>query len=236
MSHLNGVARADYVRQMFARIAGRYDLLNRLMTLGQDLRWRREAIDRLSVREQSVLLDLGTGTGDLALELARRFPTAVVIACDFTPEMLGIARSRDEGGEVCWVIADANYLPFPAAAFEGVVSGFLLRNLPAVEAVLGEEYRVLCPGGRVVSLDTTPPRAGWLRPLLDVYLKIVIPLLGWLFAGDVAAYRYLPLSTEAFLAAEQLAKRMREAGFGGVAFVRRMLGTVAIHWGSKGDS
>jgi demethylmenaquinone methyltransferase/2-methoxy-6-polyprenyl-1,4-benzoquinol methylase len=234
MSHLNGVARARFVRQMFARIARRYDLLNRLMTLGQDLRWRREAIDRLSVQEQSVLLDLGTGTGDLALELARRFPTAIVIACDFTPEMLEIARSRDEGGEVCWVIADANYLPFPAETFEGVVSGFLLRNLPAVEAVLGEEFRVLRLGGRVVSLDTTPPR-GLLRPLLNVYLRVVIPLLGWLFAGDVAAYRYLPLSTEAFLAAEQLAERMREAGFGQVAFVRRMLGTVAIHWGSKGE-
>jgi demethylmenaquinone methyltransferase/2-methoxy-6-polyprenyl-1,4-benzoquinol methylase len=149
--------------------------------------------------------------------------------------MLEIACSRDERGEVCWVIADANYLPFLAAAFEGVISGFLLRNLPAVEAVLGEEFRVLRPGGQVVSLDTTPPRVSLLRPLLNVYLRVVIPLLGWLFAGDVAAYRYLPLSTEAFLAAEQLAERMREAGFGQVAFVRRMLGTVAIHWGSKGD-
>ncbi len=233
MAHLTGEARARYVRRMFGRIARRYDLLNRLMTLGQDLRWRREAVRRLAPAPGSRVLDLGAGTGDLALEVLRQAPRARVVAADFTPEMVALGRRRPGGERVAWVIADALHLPFADGAFDAVVSGFLLRNVVHLERALAEQRRALRPGGRLVALDTTPPRPGPLRPLLDFHLHTVVPLLGRLVAGDAEAYHYLPASTERFETAEGLAERLRRLGFAEVGFVRRMLGTVAIHWGIR---
>ncbi len=234
MSHLKGEARARYVRAMFARIAGRYDLLNGLMTLGQDTSWRREAVRRLAPTPRARVLDLGTGTGDLAFEVRRQAPGARLVAADFTPEMMALGRSRPGGEEVAWVVADALNLPFAQDTFDGVISGFLMRNVIDVDRALAEQYRALRPGGALVCLDTTPPRPGPLHPLLTFHLHRVVPLLGRLVAGDAEAYNYLPDSTEGFLAAEALAERMDRAGFEAVGFVRRMLGTVAIHWGRKG--
>ena len=114
-----------------------------------------------------------------------------------------------------------------------MISGFLLRNVPDIDRTLREHMRVLKPGGRAVSLDTTPPRRNLLRPFIEFYLHRVVPFLGKLIAGDTAAYTYLPDSTEGFLPAEVLAERFREAGMKGVGFMRRMFGTVGIHWGAK---
>jgi demethylmenaquinone methyltransferase/2-methoxy-6-polyprenyl-1,4-benzoquinol methylase len=235
MSELTGEARARYVRRMFGRIAPRYDLLNRLMTAGQDRRWRRETIRRVNLSEAAWLLDLGAGTGDLCFEALDQRPAARVVALDFTPEMMRLGKRRPAGGRVRWVVGDAAHLPFPAAAFEAIVSGFLLRNMPDLDAVLREERRVARPGSRVASLDTTPPPRSWLRPLLRFHLHVVVPALGRLIAGDSEAYNYLPQSTERFLDAEALAQRMRAAGFVRVGFVRRMLGTIALHWGTAQD-
>ncbi len=231
MSELTGPARARYVRTMFGRIAGRYDLLNRLMTGGQDRRWRREAVGRLALPSGGRVLDLGSGTGDLAFELLRHAPQARVVAADFTPEMMTVGRRRPDSGRITWVVADALHLPFAQASFAGAISGFLLRNVTEIDRVLAEELRVLCPGGRTVSLDTTPPPRGFLRPAIEFHLRRVIPLLGRLVAGDAEAYNYLLASTERFLSAEALSSRMTAAGFRSTGFVRRMLGTVAIHWG-----
>ena len=235
MSELTGEARARYVRRMFGRIAPRYDLLNRLMTAGQDRRWRAETIRRLNLPEAPRLLDLGAGTGDLGCEALDQRPSACVVALDFTPEMMRLGKRRPTGGQVQWVVGDAAHLPFPAAAFDAVVSGFLLRNVPDLDAVLREERRVTRSSARVASLDTTPPPRSWLRPLLRFHLHTVIPALGRLIAGDSEAYNYLPQSTERFVEAESLAQRMRAAGFEQVGFVRRMLGTIAIHWGTAQD-
>ena len=131
------------------------------------------------------------------------------------------------------MIADAQRLPFPPGTFDATVSGFLMRNVPDVDVALGEQRRVLKAGGRVVSLDTTPPRRNLLLPFLEFHLHYVVPLLGRIVAGDPEAYTYLPDSTEQFLTAEKLAERMTAAGFRAVGFVRRMFGTVAIHWGRK---
>lgn len=233
MSHLTGQERAKYVQAMFGRIAHRYDLLNRLMTFGQDIRWRKEAIGKLNLKPGSVVLDAGSGTGDIAFEIAKRYPNTLVIASDFTAEMVMVGKDRPAGKSVAWVIADAQHLPFGKEIFDGVICGFLLRNVPDVDQALNEQHRVLTPGGHTASLDTSPPPKNFLRPFLDFHLHYIIPLLGKMIAGDSEAYTYLPDSTEKFLTAEDLARRFEQAGFDEIGFVRRMLNTIGIHWGKK---
>ncbi len=233
MTGLEGPARADDVRRMFDRIAPRYNLLNTLMTLGRDRAWRRETIRRLRLDGDVRLLDLGAGTGDLALEARRLAPDARVAAADFAPEMIRLARKRRGANAVGWLISDALHLPFAGETFDSVVSGFLLRNVTDRDRALAEQYRVLRRGGRLTCLDTTPPAPGPLRPMLDFYLRRVIPMLGRLIAGDAEAYNYLPASTVRFLSAEELERRLATAGFRGVGFRRRMFGTIAIHWGER---
>jgi demethylmenaquinone methyltransferase/2-methoxy-6-polyprenyl-1,4-benzoquinol methylase len=180
------------------------------------------------------LLDLGCGTGDLAVEAGRRTRAGLIVGADFTMPMLAIARSRRGADRARWVLADAQSLPFASDAFDAVVSGFLMRNVSDLDAVLGEQRRVLRPGGgRMVCLDTTPPGESPLRPLLEFHLQRVIPALGKWIAGDAEAYNYLPGSTQRFVTAEELAERMRCSGFEAVGFARRMFGTVAIHWGTR---
>lgn len=233
MSHLTGRNRTQYVRAMFGRIAPRYDLLNRLMTLGQDVGWRKYVIRRLQLDSNSIVLDVGAGTGDIALQVKRQHPAATVIASDLTPEMVAVGEARQGGKDIHWVIADAQHLPFASHTVDAAVSGFLLRNVPDVPVTLAEQHRVLKPGSWAGSLDTTPPRRNWFYPLLSFHLHRVIPLLGRLIAGDAEAYTYLPDSTEDFLTAEMLAERFTQAGFEDVSFIRRMLGTIGIHWGKK---
>jgi len=233
VADLSGTARSAYVARMFDRIAGRYDLLNRLMTFGQDGRWRREAVRRLELTPGARVLDLGAGTGDLSAEVLRQQPDARPTAADFSLPMMRVGQQRPGGGRSAWVMADALRLPFAAGSFDAVVSGFLMRNVNDVAAALAEQARILRRGARLVCLDTTPPRAGWMRPLLRIHLHVVIPLLGRWVAGDPEAYNYLPDSTERFLTAEALAARLSDAGLTQPGYVRRMLGTVAIHWANK---
>jgi len=233
MSHLSGEERTTYVREMFARIARRYDLLNRLMTFGQDLRWRREAVQWLALDGHVRVLDLGAGTGDLGFELHRQLPHADVIAADITPEMMRIGMQRPGGGRLAWLVADALHLPFADQCMDGVISAFLLRNVPDVPLALQEQQRILRPGGSLVSLDTCPPPDGFLRPLIQFYLSIIIPLLGRLVVGDAEAYTYLPQSTSRFLSPPQLAEALQEAGLQEIHYRRRMFGTIAIHWSRR---
>lgn len=235
MSDLEGQARARYVRRMFARIAGRYDLLNRLMTLGQDGKWRRATVRRLAPEEGQLLLDIGAGTGDLAFEIQRQAPSTLAVAADFTPEMIHHGRQRPAGGQPAWVIADCQRLPFADGSFDGVVSGFLLRNLGDLPASLREQARVLKARGRLVSLETAPPPRGPLRPLIDLHFRMVIPTLGRLLAHDPQAYHYLPSSTEGFHDSQQLAQMIEASGFEGVGFERRMFGTINIHWALRSE-
>jgi demethylmenaquinone methyltransferase/2-methoxy-6-polyprenyl-1,4-benzoquinol methylase len=221
---------------MFGRIAGRYDLMNRLMTGGQDVRWRRQVIELARLPAGGRLLDLGTGTGDLALEALRRDAGLRPVGGDFTLEMMRVGRRRAGGDKVRWAGTDALHLPFEDGQFDAVTSGYLMRNVADVRRALSEQLRVLKPGGRVVCLDTTPPPQSVLRPFINFHLHVVIPTLGRLIAGASDAYTYLPQSTEGFLTAEQLAERLRAAGFDAVGYRRLMLGTMAIHWGSKPGS
>jgi demethylmenaquinone methyltransferase/2-methoxy-6-polyprenyl-1,4-benzoquinol methylase len=230
MSQLSGDERARYVQHVFGRIARRYDLMNRLMTAGQDVRWRRETIRRLGLRPGERLLDLGTGTGDLGREALRQQPGLRLVAADFTLEMMLAGQAS---GALPWLNADALRLPFPDETFEAVVSGFLLRNVGNLEAVLKEQYRILKPGGRIAILETTRPKSGILSPFVRFHMRVVIPWIGSLVSGNPEAYHYLPASSEAFLSAGELAGRMEMAGFREVGVQRRMAGTIAIHWGEK---
>jgi demethylmenaquinone methyltransferase / 2-methoxy-6-polyprenyl-1,4-benzoquinol methylase len=230
---LKGEERALYVQNMFSRIAYRYDLMNRLMTGGQDLRWRRKTIRRAAMPPGGLLLDLGAGTGDLALEALRQEPRAIAIAADFTLEMMRVGQSHPGAAEISWCGADALHLPFPDGCFDALVSGFLLRNVVNIHQSLKEQLRVLKSGGMWVALDTTRPRQNLLYPFILLHLHYIIPGLGRILTGQADAYRYLPESTENFLSAEQLASRMSEAGLQEIGFQRFMLGTVAIHWGKK---
>lgn len=233
MANLTGRQRANYVQDMFSRIAHRYDLMNRIMTAGQDIAWRREAIRRAALPFGGRLLDLGAGTGDLAREATRQHPGCQAVAADFTLPMMLVGRSRPGLTGLNWVSADALQLPFPDRAFDAVVSGFLLRNVIDIPQVLQEHYRVLRPGGRMVCLDTTHPPRNILSPLINFHLQVVIPILGALLTGEGEAYAYLPESTAKFLGAERLAARMVATGFQGVGFRRLMFGIVAIHWGER---
>jgi demethylmenaquinone methyltransferase/2-methoxy-6-polyprenyl-1,4-benzoquinol methylase len=233
MANLSGAERADYVQHMFSRIAGRYDLMNRLMTAGQDRAWRREVIQRAALPPRGDLLDLGAGTGDLSREALQQYPGCRPVTADFTLAMMLAGKQRPESAPLRWLGADALHLPFPDESFDGAVSGFLLRNVSDVRQALAEQRRVLRPGGRIVILDTTRPQRNLLTPLINIHFHTVIPTLGKLITGEGEAYTYLPESTGNFLPAEQLAERMLEAGFRQVGFRRRMLGTIAIHWGTK---
>ena len=153
---------ARNIQELFTRIASRYDLMNRLMTFGQDQRWRREVVRRAAPGPAAHLLDLGTGTGDLARAALQQFPTARLTAADFTFEMMRLGKRRD--ARPAWISADAACLPFPPQTFDAAVSGFLVRNVPDVPGVLREQRRVLKPGGRIVILDTTRPRPGGFVP------------------------------------------------------------------------
>jgi demethylmenaquinone methyltransferase/2-methoxy-6-polyprenyl-1,4-benzoquinol methylase len=230
MTKLTGQERAKYVQTMFTRIAKRYDLMNRIMTGGQDIRWRKRVVELARLNSNSCLLDIGTGTGDLAREALARFPQAKVVAADFTLAMMRVGRRNSP---VNFSSADALHLPFDDCAFDAVVSGFLMRNVIDLQKALEEQYRVLNKGGRIVILDTTRPQENILSPLIWLHMHVMIPALGWLFAGAKEAYRYLPESTEGFVTAENLASRMAAAGFRKVDYQRFMFGTIAIHWGEK---
>jgi demethylmenaquinone methyltransferase/2-methoxy-6-polyprenyl-1,4-benzoquinol methylase len=232
MARLEGRERADYVRRMFGRIAGRYDLLNRLMTFGQDRRWRRIVVRMADLPPGGALLDVATGTGDIALEALHQRPDVRAVGVDFTRAMLHIGQARANGNQVGWVEGNALSLPFPDGAFDAAVSGYLMRNVVDVPGAFREQMRIVRPGGRVVCLDTTPPR-GLTRPLVLLHLRVVIPLLGRFVAGEPAAYTYLPESTEGFKSAEELAAIMREVGLVDVRYRRLAMGAMAIHSGMR---
>ena len=218
-----------FVAAMFGRIAPRYDLMNTLMTLGQDARWRRHVAEALPPPAQHArVLDVGTGTGRLGLAVRELDPAWRVVGVDFTIEML-----RQAPGDLDVAAGDAERLPFADSQFDAVVSGFVVRNLADVERGLGEQVRVLRPGGALVVLETTPGPNGWLGPLYRLYFRRVVPVLGNVIAGDASAYTYLPESTLAFVQPARLASLLRRSGLRDVRSRYLMLGCVAITVGYK---
>lgn len=230
-----GAIRArDDVRAMFDRIVPRYDLMNRLMTGGRDVAWRRLAVrEALRGRDPAVMraLDVATGTGDLAMTM-RDAGVGQVVGLDFSAAMLEEARRKDASSgktRVDWVHGDAMALPFPDGLFDVVTVGFGLRNMPSYEGALREMARVLRPGGTLVCLETTPLTVPVLRRLFDLYFSRVVPLIGGVLSGDRDAYAYLPASAAAFPDPDALGRMMIDADFAKVRYLRLGAGTVALH-------
>ncbi|MCB0155655.1 MAG: bifunctional demethylmenaquinone methyltransferase/2-methoxy-6-polyprenyl-1,4-benzoquinol methylase UbiE [Anaerolineae bacterium] len=229
-----------YVNQMFARIAHRYDRMNRLMTAGQDQRWRKLLIQQAKLPQHGRLLDLATGTGDIAFEALQQRPDLVqVIGADFTLPMMQVGQQRADKLEpvvsqkMIWSGADALHLPFPDNQFDAVVSGFLMRNVVDIRQALTEQVRVCKPGGRVVILEIPRPAETVLGRLFRLYFHNVVPVLGGLITGQGDAYSYLPSSADAFLRPEELQAEMEEVGLDQVGYTKLMLNTVALHVGIK---
>ncbi len=230
----------SYVRDMFGRIAPRYDLLNRVMSMGMDQEWRRRAAFLAIGRagDSPLALDLATGTGDLIITLAECRPHAQIVGLDLTYEMLALAPAKlaATAGRVeaaGLVNGDSLDLPFPDNTFDAITSAFMLRNLVDLERGFREMVRVIKPGGRIVALEITRPRLPIWRALFELYFYRMVPIFGGLISGDFSAYRYLPQSLQRFISPEELAAVMARAGVRDVRWVLLNLGTVAIHYGVK---
>jgi len=234
-----GTLEAGQVRAMFDGIAGVYDLLNSVMTAGLHHRWRERAVDLARVGPGSRVLDVATGTGDLAIELARRVsPGGEVVGSDFSEAMLARARAKTPAREVSASIVtprfewgDALDLPFADGAFDAATVGFGARNFSDLARGLAEMVRVVRPGGRVVVLEFTSPTRAPLSLFYRLWFDRVVPLLGAL-AGDSDAYTYLPNSVKRFPAPAGLAAELERAGLREIRYLLTAGGIVVIHVGT----
>jgi len=230
------VDKGAFVREMFAKIAPRYDATNRVMTAGMDERWRKRAIALLAAPHGGTILDLCCGTGDVVFHLLRTDPSLHVTGIDFCAPMLDGARARapkEARGATEFLEGDVMALPFAGDAFDGATMGFSLRNVVDIDKVLGEVLRVIKPGARFVNLDVSKaPNAIWKR-CFDLYFYRMVPLIGTIVGGSKQAYTYLPNSLTNHPNAEALRDRFARAGFRDAGFVRLMGGAIAIHYGTK---
>lgn len=230
-----GDAKRSYVKQMFTSIAPRYDLLNHVLSLNIDKRWRRRAVRRLGweARPEGTYLDACAGTLDLAVELATRDGfRGRVVGTDFVVPMLSLGAGKARA--VRSVGADTLALPFGDARFDGATVGFGVRNLADLDEGLRELRRVLRPGARLVILEFATPHRWPVRPLYLFYFRRVLPWIGRTVSKHRDAYTYLPASVLRFPEPDALAGRMERAGFRDVHYERRTFGIVAIHWGTAG--
>jgi demethylmenaquinone methyltransferase/2-methoxy-6-polyprenyl-1,4-benzoquinol methylase len=224
------------VRSMFDRIARHYDLLNRLLSAGTDVRWRRACVDLLELDRPARVFDLCTGTADLLVEALRRDAGHRGLGVDLSEQMLrrGVAklRRRDLAGRAGLAAGDAEALPLASSSFDAATIGFGIRNVGDPAAALAEIRRVLRPGGRLVVLEFSLPR-GWLGALYRRYFRGVLPRIGALVSGDPVAYSYLPASVERFPTPEAFATLMERAGFASVRWRRLSGGIACLHRGER---
>ena len=234
-------SRDQTVQSMFDRISGRYDLLNRVISLRFDARWRQQVIHAALASEDPHVLDIGTGTGDLIFDAAKatrgrgRF-----VGLDFSLEMLRLAcakRARlSPGARAVFVMGSAMIVPFKNATFDSAMSAFVLRNVSDLPLLFGEAHRVLKPGGRFVSLDMFPPSRGWFSTLYSVYFHCFMPRIGALLARDRAAYQYLSDSVRQFHPPETVAMLIEQAGFKEVTLRKFLSGAVCMHSAVKSSA
>jgi demethylmenaquinone methyltransferase / 2-methoxy-6-polyprenyl-1,4-benzoquinol methylase len=223
------------VSAMFDRIVGRYDLMNRVMTGGRDVAWRRLAARTAVGAGANQALDVATGTGDLALDLLAAGAKSVT-GIDFAPRMVLAARAKVPAGQpVSFMVGDALHLPFADDQFDACTVSFGLRNMENYQAAVKEMTRVLRPGGRFVCLELTPYRKPVLGRAFALYFNRIVPFAGGLLSGDREAYSYLPASVEGFPDARSLAALMVNAGQADVKWKLLGGGTVALHAGIKRD-
>jgi demethylmenaquinone methyltransferase/2-methoxy-6-polyprenyl-1,4-benzoquinol methylase len=217
-----------YVRGLFATIADRYDFITVALSYGQDRRWKRRLIRLAEIRAGCRVLDLATGTGDIAFAAAAH--GARVVGLDITRRMIELARAKQkQDGSATFLVGDMLALPFPAASFDIVTTGYGLRNVPDLTLAIDEIHRVLSPGGQLLSLDFNRPAAPIVRSAYLAYLTVVGASLGWILHGDPDTYRYIPASIRRYPGAEGVVRLLESRGFTRVAIHPVLGGLMTIH-------
>jgi len=233
--------RSTYVRGLFDRIAGRYDLLNRVISLRLDAHWRKKAVAAALKGDEKLVLDLGTGTGDLAFMAGRALgERGKIIGIDFALEMLRLANAKKrndrQGHKTIFLQASALSAPFKNRTFDAALTAFVLRNITDLPLFFAEAYRVLKPGGKLVSLDMFPPAGSPFSFFYSLYFYHLVPWLGACLARDRAAYQYLSDSVRIFHRPEAIAEMIRQAGFKTVSIGRFLQGAVCLHVAEKAQA
>jgi len=226
------------VQGMFDRIAGRYDLLNRVISFKLDNWWRSQAIAILSEGKGPRIVDLGTGTGDMILSAMKRAQgNARIVGLDVSLNMLLLAQSKrttqPSSSTATFVQGSAMASPFKSASFDGAMSAFVLRNVSDLGLFFSEACRVLKPGGKLVTLDMFPPQRNWFQPLYCLYFYRLVPWIAGLISGDRSAYRYLSDSVRRFHSPEVVSERIQHAGFAKVTLRKFLNGAVCMHIAEK---
>lgn len=232
-----GGSKKEQVSRMFDGIAPYYDFLNRLLSLGIDTVWRKRAIDQLKGTEPKLLLDVATGTADVALEMARRLQPERIIGLDIAPQMLDVGREkvRNKGLEhiIELQVGDSENLPFANNTFDALTVAFGVRNFEHLEKGLQEMYRVLKPGGKLVVLEFSKPRIFPFKQLYDFYFRNILPAVGRFTSKDPRAYRYLYESVQAFPDREQFTDILSKTGYKSNQCIPLTLGICSIYTGVK---
>ena len=229
-------AKRRYVRRLFTTIADRYDVITRVLSYGQDARWKHKLVDMAAVTPGERALDLACGTGDIALAIASRGARAVGL--DITHRMVQLGRRRAEAmrsapAGVRFLCGDMTDLPFAAATFDVVTTGYGLRNVPDLDASIAEIARVLKPGGRLLSLDFNRPENAFIRAAYLWYLNAIGGALGWLLHREADTYRYIPASIRRYPGAQGVAERMTASGFSRVRIVPLLFGLMTLHFAER---
>lgn len=227
----------NYVLNLFSSIPNHYDNMNRVMSLGLDMGWRRKSIRLAHFKKDGLLLDLATGTGDMIVEAREILPSARFVGLDFCEPLMRVAQEKLNGKfnhqKINWTQGDAMELPFQDHSLDGAFTAFALRNVINVKQVFAELYRVIKPGGKVVSLEMVRQSNPVLKKIFSLYFNQVIPRLGKWLTSYPDAYSYLPLSIENFYTADELSDLIAGVGWKNVQHKPIMFQNVAIHFAEK---
>lgn len=227
--------KAGQVRRMFDSIAPAYDFMNRAMSLGMDRSWKRRAVDLLAPAERYPrVLDVATGTADIAIQLVRQAGTPSVTGIDLSEGMLAIGREKAKGMNIELIRADCLALPFGDGSFDAAICAYGVRNFADIPAGLRELHRVVRPGGRLVVLELSTPRSPLVRPFYNLYTRVLIPAAGRIISCDTRAYSYLPESIAAVPQGEAMCSLLRQAGFATARAESLFMGVCSIYVADKG--